>query len=87
METTNNTAMKITALLNAAVVIVGILLVLVGAGIGIATFFTAQTIVGQNNFVPMGIAMLFFVSAFVALLAIEIVLLICRWVYKNREQL
>lgn len=74
-------------LLNAAVIIVGILLILAGAGIAIAAFFTAQTIAGEGNFVPAGIAILFFVSAFVALLVIEIVLLVGRWTYRNREQI
>ena len=74
-------------LLNAAVVIVGILLIFAGAGIGIATFYTAQIITSQGNFVPVGIAMLFCVSAFVALLVIEIDLLICRWIYMNWKQI
>lgn len=70
-------------LLNAAIVIVAILVVFAGAGIGIATFFTAQTIASQDNFVPMGIVMLFFVTAFMVLLVTEIGLLIGRWIMKE----
>ena len=66
-------------------VIVGVLLILAGICIGVSGFLTVQTL--GNNFVPAGIAMLFFVSAFVALLVIEFVLLVCRWVYKNREEI
>ena len=74
-------------LLNAAIVIVAILLILAGAGIGITTFITAQTIASQGNFVPTGIAMLFFVSVFVVLMVIEIALLITRWINRNQEQI
>lgn len=70
-------------LLNAAIVIVAILLIFAGVGVGIATFFTVQTIASQGNFVPVGIAMLFFVTVFMVLLITEIGLLIGRWVMKE----
>ena len=69
--------------LNIAIVIVGILVIFAGAGIGIAMFFTAQTIASQGNFVPVGIAMLFFTTAFGVLLVAEIGLLIGRWIIKE----